>query len=73
RVGKKSGKQFNRILANSSLVGDPAWFDRDQFPWMKTLEDSWEIVRREARFVSPSVPRRLEICDCSIRACSEHD
>ncbi|MGE4609467.1 MAG: aspartyl/asparaginyl beta-hydroxylase domain-containing protein, partial [Myxococcota bacterium] len=48
RVGKKSGKQFNRILANSSLVGDPAWFDRDQFPWMKTLEDSWEIVRREA-------------------------
>ena len=51
RVGKHSRRRFNQILADSSLVGDPPWFERDQFPWMKTLEDNWETIRREARVV----------------------
>ncbi len=51
RVGKNSRSRFNRILASSSLVGDPAWFERDQFPWMKTLEESWQTIRREAEGV----------------------
>jgi beta-hydroxylase len=48
RVGKNSRKSLNRILARSSRVGDPAWFERDQFPWMKELEDNWEKIRDEA-------------------------
>lgn len=51
RIGKNSRRRFNRILARSSLVGDPAWFGRDQFPWMKTLEDGWETIRAEAEAV----------------------
>lgn len=54
RVGKDSRKRLNRILANSSLVGDPAWFERDQFPWMKTLENNWETIRREAQKILES-------------------
>jgi len=48
RIGKDSRKWFNRVLAKHSMVGDPAWFERDQFPWMKTVEDGWEAIRAEA-------------------------
>jgi len=51
RVGKNSRNRINQILARYSLVGDPAWFERDQFPWMKQLEDNWQTVRREAEGV----------------------
>ena len=51
RIGKNSRRRFNRILAKSSLVGDPPWFERDQFPWMKELEENWETIRAEAEGV----------------------
>ncbi len=51
RVGKNSRNRFNQILADNSLVGDSAWFERDQFPWMKTVEDNWQTIRREAEGV----------------------
>lgn len=48
RVGKNTRKQFNRILADHSLVGDPPVFDRAQFPFMQAFEDNWKVIRDEA-------------------------
>lgn len=48
RVGKASRRTVNRILAGSSRVGDPAWFESGQFPFMQPLEENWEKIRDEA-------------------------
>jgi beta-hydroxylase len=51
RVGKNSRKRINAILARYSLVGDPAVFDTDLFPFVKLLEQNWETIRAEAEAV----------------------
>ena len=47
RLGKKLRPQFNNFLAKNSLIGNPAFFDKQQFPWTAELERNWETVRDE--------------------------
>jgi len=44
---KKGLKQIDKLYASSSLVGDPAFFEPADFPWIKTLEDNWQVIRHE--------------------------
>ncbi|MHB8492908.1 MAG: aspartyl/asparaginyl beta-hydroxylase domain-containing protein, partial [Solirubrobacteraceae bacterium] len=36
-----------RFIGRRSLVGDRAFFEPEQFPWVSHLEDSWEVIRDE--------------------------
>ena len=39
--------QFERLLASSSKVGNPAFFEPEMFPWVTTLENNWRNIRTE--------------------------
>ena len=47
RVGKLSFRRIDDFFARQSLVGDPAVFDTNQFPWVAALEADWKLVREE--------------------------
>ena len=36
-----------RLLHNSSLVGNPVFFEPKMFPWTAHLEESWRVIREE--------------------------
>ena len=45
-----SGRWYNR----SSKVGDTPFYDAEQFPWVKTLETNWHVIRQELDAVMAS-------------------
>ena len=38
---------LERWLARHSAVGDRPFFDVDEFPWARRLEDNWQVIRAE--------------------------
>jgi len=49
-VVAKSEKYFRKLealFARHSLVGNPTFFDRQQFDWVINLEANWKIIRQE--------------------------
>jgi ornithine lipid ester-linked acyl 2-hydroxylase len=40
-------RQLDRLYASSSVVGTPAFFDPALFPWTRTLEQEWGLIRAE--------------------------
>lgn len=38
---------LERLIRRSSLVGNPTFFDTDDFPWIRTLEADWKAIRGE--------------------------
>lgn len=38
---------IERGIVRFSLVGDKTFFDKDDFPWVKDLEDNWKVIRAE--------------------------
>lgn len=38
---------LERLIRRSSRVGNPAFFDTDDFPWTAMLEAEWEVIREE--------------------------
>lgn len=51
RLGKNSRRRINSILAHYSLVGDPAIFESTAFPFVRVLEENWQVIRAEAEAV----------------------
>ncbi len=51
RYGGRLRLWINLWLRRYSLVGDPVVFDREIFPWAKSLEAEWEVIRDEAMMV----------------------
>ncbi len=47
RIGKRSRRTIDRVLAASSLVGNPDVFDPDTFSWTDILEQNWQDIRDE--------------------------
>lgn len=47
RFGKRLTRLVDRFLASQSLLGDPPVFDTRHFPWIRLLEENWEVIRRE--------------------------
>ncbi|HHJ39826.1 MAG: hypothetical protein AXA67_06420 [Methylothermaceae bacteria B42] len=48
KTGKRVTRAIDKFLASQSLVGDPPSFDPSQFDWVKTLENNWQPIRKEA-------------------------
>ncbi|KAI9130689.1 aspartyl/asparaginyl beta-hydroxylase domain-containing protein [Acaryochloris sp. CCMEE 5410] len=47
KAGEGLLRQLERIIRTSSLVGNSTFFDPDQFAWVKTFEDNWQVIRKE--------------------------
>ncbi|MEP3654932.1 MAG: aspartyl/asparaginyl beta-hydroxylase domain-containing protein [Litorimonas sp.] len=48
RAGKRLRKRINPYIKRHSKVGNTPILDRQHFPWLTTLEDNWEVMRKEA-------------------------
>lgn len=46
-IGFKLIKQLERLIARCSPLGEPTFFDTDDFPWVRRLEANWQQIRRE--------------------------
>jgi beta-hydroxylase len=38
---------IERLMVRYSPHGDPTFFDNDDFPWTRILEDNWTVIREE--------------------------
>jgi len=47
RVGERFLRWLDRYYAKHSLVGDHAFFDADDFPWVRRVEAHWPAIRAE--------------------------
>ncbi len=62
--GKYSYLGLEQLVRKSSLVGDHTFYDKNDFPWVKDLEDNWQTVRAELDEVMKNrddIPNFLEI------------
>ncbi len=42
-----AGRSLERLIKRSSLVGDRAFFDTEDFPWAREIETEWCAIRAE--------------------------
>ncbi|WP_448571520.1 aspartyl/asparaginyl beta-hydroxylase domain-containing protein [Trichothermofontia sp.] len=56
-VKSSLGQKLEQWAANASLVGDSAFFTREQFPWVNTLEANWQLIRQELDHILQDVDR----------------
>jgi ornithine lipid ester-linked acyl 2-hydroxylase len=45
--GRRVLQAIDRYLGHASLVGDHPFFDKDLFPYNRTLEENWKTIRTE--------------------------
>jgi beta-hydroxylase len=57
-VGAKLVRGLEGLLARASLIPNTPFLDAAQFPWVRTLEDNWTIIRRELDTI---LPRQAEL------------
>jgi ornithine lipid ester-linked acyl 2-hydroxylase len=50
-LGERILAPIERFIGGRSLVGDATFFKLDCFPWVKQIEDNWEVIRDELRDV----------------------
>ncbi|MBE9079411.1 aspartyl/asparaginyl beta-hydroxylase domain-containing protein [Romeria aff. gracilis LEGE 07310] len=53
--GERFVRSLERRIGRQSAVGDAAFFDCGQFPWIAELEANWQVIRRELDGVLQSV------------------
>ena len=46
-AGEKVLAPIERFIGRRSLVGDATFFPLERFPWVKHVEDNWELIREE--------------------------
>ncbi len=56
-VTSSLGQNLEQWAADASLVGDAAFFTREQFPWVNTLEANWQLIRQELDQILQDVDR----------------
>lgn len=47
RFAKRTFSSVERLIKKRSKVGDHTFFENSLFPWIKELEDNWQIIREE--------------------------
>ena len=47
KYGRYLLQALDRFLGRQSLIGDAPVFEASWFPWVKTLEDNWRVIRAE--------------------------
>ncbi len=50
-VGGKVLWTLERLIAHTSLVGNPPFFDPQSFGWTSALESNWTVIRKELEAV----------------------
>jgi ornithine lipid ester-linked acyl 2-hydroxylase len=50
-VGERVLAPIERFIGRRSLVGDATFFELERFPWVKHVEDNWEVIRDELAHV----------------------
>ena len=45
--GKKTLRQFEKLMEKTSLVGNSTFFEPHQFSWIANLENNWQLIRQE--------------------------
>ncbi|MDE3069203.1 MAG: aspartyl/asparaginyl beta-hydroxylase domain-containing protein [Acidobacteriota bacterium] len=45
--GERVLAPIERYIGRRSLVGDSAYFEPGQFPWIASMEENWEVIRAE--------------------------
>jgi ornithine lipid ester-linked acyl 2-hydroxylase len=58
---------LEKFVAQQSLVGDCPLFTAEQFPWVATLEDNWQVIRQELEGVLADCDRLPNYQDISQR------
>lgn len=58
RVGAKLVRSLEQLLARASLIPNTPFLDPSQFPWVRTLEESWPAIRVELDAI---MPRQAEL------------
>ena len=58
---------LENLVAQHSIVGDSIFFSVEQFPWAKTLEDNWMVIRQELEQVLQHVDELPNFQDISPR------
>jgi aspartyl/asparaginyl beta-hydroxylase (cupin superfamily) len=44
---RKLLQQVQKQIGRASLIGDEAFFAKEQFPWARELEANWHVIRKE--------------------------
>ncbi|MGG6296212.1 aspartyl/asparaginyl beta-hydroxylase domain-containing protein [Leptolyngbya sp. AN02str] len=60
-------KKLESMVPEYSLVGDSVFFSTEQFPWAKTLEANWKVIREELDDVMENVDALPNFHDISPR------
>ena len=50
-LGERILAPIERFIGKRSLVGDATFFPLERFPWVKHIEDNWEVIREEAELL----------------------
>ena len=50
-VGERILAPIERFIGKRSLVGDATFFELERFPWVKHIEDNWEVILQELQGV----------------------
>lgn len=58
RVGATLVRSLERLLARASLIPNTPFLEASQFPWVRTLEEQWPVIRRELDAI---LPRQAEL------------
>ncbi len=56
----KLEKPWYSVWGGRYTGSQPPFYDKNQFSWVKTLEDNWEIMRDELLALSEEKPNRLQ-------------
>ncbi|HEY4428341.1 MAG TPA: aspartyl/asparaginyl beta-hydroxylase domain-containing protein [Solirubrobacteraceae bacterium] len=49
KLGEAILAPIERFIGKRSLVGDATFLPLERFPWVKHIEENWEVIRDEAR------------------------
>jgi ornithine lipid ester-linked acyl 2-hydroxylase len=47
-LGERILAPIERFIGRRSLVGDATFFPLERFPWVRHIEENWEVIREEA-------------------------
>jgi ornithine lipid ester-linked acyl 2-hydroxylase len=50
-IGERVLAPIERFIGRRSLVGDETFFPLARFPWVRHIEDNWEVIREELQSV----------------------
>ncbi len=57
---KRQLEPWYNIFGGRYNGSEPTFYDTEQFPWVKTLEDNWQVIHDELTALVAADPKRLQ-------------